>query len=708
MANFFKLRCLSHRIISSILLVSSAVILTACGSGDKTTSSSSSSSSTSSSSSSSSSSSGVAAEFAPPEASLRRLTSSEYQNSIIDILGMQPSISLEELELDDSLGGFYSVGARRLGISSAGVEKLEQASYAIAKKALVDDLGSRANLVGCQPRSATDSCVQGFLRKYGRLFYRRPPSNAEIAGLTGVVQTVTAASDIWTGLSYGLSTMLQSPHFLYRVELGEAQQGSEWLRYTGFERATRLAFLLTGASPDEELLNAAGSGALDTRAGLLAQADRLARSPRFQDTLSAFFFEQLHLSSISSMVKAPSILDPQLPAAMREEVELMVRDWVWTQQRPISELFLSETTFVNRDLAEFYGLPAPQGDRFEPRTRNSDDPRVGLLGTAGLLAVNSGFTETSPTVRGRYIKQQLLCEEIPEPPPGIDVTLQPLAEGVVMTMRERVKRHLTEASCAVCHLAMDPIGLPLEHFDAAGRYRENDHGLEIDASGNLGSIDFDGLRGLSNTLAADPRVDNCMVEQFYSYALGHTLKKTDDGAVHQLRGAYNGDFSGLVRALVQHDAFLFASVPVVTIPSTSATIEAEKFSSQSPASPFVTQQDGNRTIVIWPGEGGENLGASDNAQGQLFYSFVPEAANVTVYVTANFNGAVNDSFHYKVEGIDNAWATQNNVSTSGYQELQMASWSNLTVGKTYVLKIQRREDGARIDSFRMTGGGFTR
>ena len=725
------LRTASHRVISRLLLAGSVAALAAC-TGDTTGSSStadaasssslgvsvsstvaiSSSSVPASSAPAAASSSSLAvptSEMVPPKAGLRRLTKSQYRNAIVDILEIEPE-GIAELSSDKtlSLGGFVSIGARRLGISPLDIEKLEQASYDTAKKALIDN-PNRANLINCNPQTANDACVQEFLKKYSRLFYRRAATATETARLTSTVRSIANISDIWTGLSYGLAAILQSPHFLYRAELGEAQDDSQWLRYTGYERATRLAFLLTNSTPDEELLNAAEAGALDTREGLLTQAQRLAQSPRFEDTLTTFFSQQLHLEEVRTMVKSASVLDPKMPELMHKEVELLVRDWVWNKQRPISELMLSEETFVNKELAEFYGMPAPQGDGFVAQTRNGEDPRVGLLGTAGILAVHSGFTETSATMRGRYIMQQLLCQQIPEPPPGTDVTLQPLPEGVVLTLRERVKLHLTEPVCAACHQAMDPIGLPLEHFDAGGKYRETDHGLTIDVSGSLSGRNFDGLRGLATTLASDPRVDACMVEQFYSFALGHELVNFGDDAkaIYELRKAYNGDFSELVTALVQNDAFLLASgmAPPAVVPM-SPTIEAENFDAASPASPFAVQTEDNRTIVVWPGQDGSNATPADNVDGQLFYTIVPTAANVTLYATVNFASGDDDSFHYKLEGASN-WTTINNAGTAGYEEILVGSWNNLTPGNAYTLKIQRREDGAKFDSFRVDGGNFS-
>lgn len=502
-------------------------------------------------------------EFVPPPAALRRLTVSEYRNSIRDLLGVEaPPAS--ELPPDDSVGGFVSIAARRLAMSPQAIETFEERSYAIAEEVFAD-AARRDALLGCAPARADDACVQGFLTTFARRFYRRPAEPQEIMRLTAVVEKVATASDIWTGLSYGLAALLQSPNFLYRVELGAPEGDPPRRRYTAYELASRTAFLLTGSTPDDELLDAAETGALDTPDGRSAQIDRLMESVGVRDVIMGFFAEQLRLQAIAKANKAPELypeFGPELVDAMQGELERLVSDWVWSQRRPLSELLVSPKTFLNSTLAEFYGVSVPPGEDYVEWYRDDADPRIGLIGAAGLLAGHSAYAETSPTRRGRYVAEQLLCLIIPEPPPGVDTNLPEVPEGTVSTMRERVEIHMTEPNCRTCHVAMDPVGLPLEHFDAIGRYRETDHGLSIDASGEIAGVQFDGLRGLASTLSQDPRVDACMVRRFYEFALGHSAGRSDEPAIEDLEIAHAaaaGDFTAVLRRLLEHDAFLAAA-----------------------------------------------------------------------------------------------------------------------------------------------------
>jgi hypothetical protein len=505
--------------------------------------------------------------FEPAPAGLRRLTVREYQNSVRSLLGVEPPLA-SQLEPDDSVGGFVSIGARRVAMSAAAIGAFESVSYRIAQQVFGDAAGRNA-LLGCEPSRAEDVCVQDFLSRQARRFYRRPPTPDEVTRLTAVVQTVAEASDVWAGLSYGLAALLQSPNFLYRVELGEPEQNSPWRRYTAFELASRLSFLLTKSTPDDALLDAAEAGDLSTEAGLQAQIDRLMGSPGVRDTVTGFFSEQLLLGGVDKINKDPNTFpeySAELVAAMRRELDLLVEDWVWTQERPLSELLVSSETFVNDVLADFYGLPAPDAEGFVRVRRPDDDPRVGLLGAAGFLALNAGYTETSSTKRGRYVVEQLLCLAIPEPPDGVVTSLDTPPPGTHLTMRERVKIHQSSPICAGCHSIMDPVGLPLEHFDAMGRYRADDQGRSIDASGEIDGVAFDGLRGLASTLAADQRVDACVVRRFYEFSLGHNSTRRDNPAIQELEASYDaarGDFTEMIRTFVRHDAFQLASEPTL-------------------------------------------------------------------------------------------------------------------------------------------------
>jgi hypothetical protein len=183
--------------------------------------------------------------------------------------------------------------------------------------------------------------------------------------------------------------------------------------------------------------------------------------------------------------------------------------------------------------------------------------RRGILSLAGVLALRAQPIDTSPTQRGLFIRTHLLCEHIPPPPPGVETTLPPPG-GEIRTTRDRVERHMSDDECAGCHSRMDPLGLPLEHFDGIGMYRPDHDGIAIDASGDLDGVTFDGAIGLADTLAADQRVSDCIVRQMFRHGLGHAEEVNQEISIVELSDAYASEghsLRALLRAFLVSDAF---------------------------------------------------------------------------------------------------------------------------------------------------------
>jgi hypothetical protein len=409
-------------------------------------------------------------------------------------------------------------------------------------------------------------CQRGFFERIGRRAWRRPLDPAELDALAGVAQTAGAElRDPWRGLAFGLSTLLQSPDFLFRVERGEpdpeAPAGSDRRRYTSLEMASRLAFFLWDAPPDDALLEAGLRGELATAEGVRATAERMLADARAERGLSRFFEEAINLDRLSGLTKDP-VTFPQmsgtLGASMRGEIEALFRDVVFTRDADFGEILTSRRVFVNGELASLYGLPAPP----EPGVHTAYDlpaghPRGGLLGTAGLLAVYSHNTVTSPTLRGKFVVSNLLCFDVPPPPAGVVAEL-PEGDGSPETMREKVERHRSDPTCNGCHQFMDPIGLALENFDAIGAYRTTDQGLPIDASGELAGATFDGAVELARTLRESPDFAACVARRLYRYGTGHLELRSETPAVNELIGRLSeggGRLKGLALALVTSAGF---------------------------------------------------------------------------------------------------------------------------------------------------------
>lgn len=506
--------------------------------------------------------------FEPAPATLRKLTVEQYQNSVHDVLGadlqLPPEISLEA---DASQNGFFAVAASNATISPAAAEKLEQAAYALAAQALTS--ARRARLVPCKPAATSDSkCAETFLKSFGRRAFRRPLSADELARYTKIADSsAQALGDFYQGLEFAVAGVLQSPNFLFRVELGEPDPGDKTrLRYTGYELATRLSYALWNTTPDEELLSAADSGRLDA-ATLARQAERLLGDVRAQVALDNFHSERLGLVELPNLSKDASLIgeiSDGLRDALRDDVLRTFADVSSGAGKDALSVFDSRVAYLNADLAKLYGQPSPAAKSGSGLSRvelGDDAHRLGLLGKPAFLALTSHSAETSPTLRGKYIRERILCQSIPAPPPNV-VPVLGEPDPDAPTMRDRLKAHATDPGCASCHTQMDPLGLALEHFDAVGRYRADDKGHALDTRGNLDGTTFDGAVALSKLLRADPRTAECLVRQAYRYALGHVEDAGEEPQIEALASAFGSsghDLSALFRSLAASDAFRYAS-----------------------------------------------------------------------------------------------------------------------------------------------------
>jgi hypothetical protein len=247
----------------------------------------------------------------------------------------------------------------------------------------------------------------------------------------------------------------------------------------------------------------------------------------------------LGIRALDGIAKDPAVY-PQftdtLRHAMREETMLVIEEIVWRQNGDARELFTAPWTFVNAELAGLYGIAAPEGDGFAKVALPPDQPRAGVLGHASFLSTFSHFGSTSPTLRGKAIRNRLLCQSIPAPPPDVPTDLPSTADA--QTMRERLIAHQAVASCAGCHKLMDPLGLSLENFDGIGAYRQTENGFAIDTSGELDGAPFADPRGLAALLAADPDVAACTVKNVFRHAFGHVETQGERTSIALLEEAF--------------------------------------------------------------------------------------------------------------------------------------------------------------------------
>ncbi|MFT5353137.1 MAG: hypothetical protein ACI9KE_000335 [Polyangiales bacterium] len=467
--------------------------------------------------------------FEAAEASLPRLTAVQYQNTLEDILGPTPPV---ELEADTNPYLFFNIGNASTTVSERGVSQYDEAGHAIAAS-IFSNTARREALVGCNVDEA--ACREAFIRRIGRQLFRRPLDVATTTRWTAMA-TELGEGDNVRGLRYVLAGMLQSPNFLYRPEIGTPSGAGE-SRLDGYEIASKLSFLFWNTGPDDALLDAAEAGELDDEAGVYEHAMRLLEDERSRSAVQDFFAQYFDLSRLGQL-DLDSELYPQytdtLGESMRTEIELRVADVVFGRDGDVRELFFSRNSFVNAELANLYGI-SPEGVSpilYVPVELPPE--RAGLLTSGAFLAMNAHPTETSPTLRGKFVRERVLCQEVQPPPDDVDTDIPPAMETGPQTLRERLVEHRNNPACSSCHAFLDPPGFLFEHYDSVGAWRDREPNGEIDASGGLDDVDLDGATDLAMLLRDDPRVPRCIIKQLYRHTMGRLDEEIEAEALYDL------------------------------------------------------------------------------------------------------------------------------------------------------------------------------
>jgi mono/diheme cytochrome c family protein len=415
---------------------------------------------------------------------------------------------------------------------------------------------------GRPERSAPESaCARTILTRLARRAFRRPVTSADIQPLSAFYERGRAHGDFESGIQAAIEAMLVSPEFLFRIEQDPQSAGAgKAYRLSDVDLASRLSFFLWSSIPDDELLDRAERGGLNDAAVLQRQVRRMLDDPRADALVSNFAGQWLHLRNVETVKPDPVVLpfDEALRQAFRTETTLFVSSIV-REDRSLLDLLSADYTFVNQRLAEHYGIPRVYGSQFR-RVTLTDANRHGLLGQGSVLTVTSYPNRTSVVQRGKWILENLLGTPPPPPPPDVP-ELKAAPHGKVLSMREQMQVHRANAVCAACHARMDPIGFALENYDAVGRWRSEDAGTPIDASGKLpDGTDFQGPAGLSQLLLTRYRDDfvRTATEKLLTYALGRGVDYYDYPAVRSIdREAARDDYriSSLILAIVKSTPF---------------------------------------------------------------------------------------------------------------------------------------------------------
>jgi hypothetical protein len=432
------------------------------------------------------------------------------------------------------------------------------------------DTPSRRRIFICHPSSARDEdgCATKILASLARRAYRRPLTSSDARELNSVYVEGRKSGGFEAGIQFALQKILVSPDFLFRIER-ETPGGSPGVPYhiSDIELASRLSFFLWSSLPDDELLNLAERGQL-RRPEVLDQQVRRMLADRHSDALVENFAGQwLQVRNLRLVTPDPvrfPLFDENLREAFQRETELFLQSQL-RDDRGVVELLTADYTFVNERLARHYGIPSVYGNQFR-RVSLPDENRRGLLGQGSILTVTSYANRTAPTIRGKWLLENVLGSPPPPPPPNAPSLADETTGASPKTMRERMEQHRRNPVCASCHSRMDPLGFALENYDALGRWRATaDGAARIDASGRMpDGTTFDGPAELRTALLKhkDDFVST-LTQKLLTYALGRGVEYYDMPAVRRiLRDSAASDYrwSALILGIVRSGAFQMRTV----------------------------------------------------------------------------------------------------------------------------------------------------
>jgi len=471
---------------------------------------------------------------------VRRLTRVEYANSVRDLF---KGVELPEISVigDPNPGGFENQAD-----NLAPQETLVAGYQSMSARAAAAAVAEGSDFLDCEPQK-NSSCVKSFVEDFGRRAFRRPLSDKEQDAFVDLHADLEAELGEEEALALTIEAFLQSPEFLYRVELSDTDS-SKAEAVTGYDMATRLSYLIWGSIPDEELLDAAEAGDLSSAKEIRRQANRMLKDPRAIDQLVNFHREWL---AYDHVVDDPEDKDkdryPDFKGSMREDMReealLFTRHVMEEGDGTLRALLTDTTSFLNEDLANVYGVKAPS--KAWGKVDLDDGERAGILTRGFFLSGRAHQLQGSPPLRGVFLLEHMLCLTPGTPDPDADLSEPSESSGSEgLTNREAFEKRLEEGgrNCVGCHQAFDPLGNAFEHYDAVGAFREKDNGKPVDASGEIAGKSFDNALELMPILSELEDVRACLAGNILAFVHGRSrstvsrcsedalVERIDDGA----------------------------------------------------------------------------------------------------------------------------------------------------------------------------------
>lgn len=484
---------------------------------------------------------------------VRRLTNVEYDNTVRDLLGGQMP-PLPEQPSDTVVEGSFENDAISLTPSDVRIARYETAAMDLGLHAAASS-EVRANIMPCDPSGDASACGREFVESFGRRAYRRPLTVDEIDRWSAYFEEQRTAIDFDAAVQLTVAGMLQSPHFLYRLEDRAMPGALGQMELTPHELASRLSYFLWESMPDDELFAAADNDELRTTEQIEAQARRMLIDDRARETIRNFHRQWLYLDRVLGEDKLPEqfpMWGTQAQQSAREESLRFIENTI-VEGGTVGDLFTSTKAYVDETTAELYGVSAPA----EPWGEVQLDPveRAGILSRVAFLAGNAHDANGSPPLRGVFVMDRVLCEPRLSPPANADVSVPEAdPEQGPMTNRELFEQRVSPSTCQGCHVRIDGFGYGFEQYDAAGLFRTADNGLPVDASGYAAGIGndgaYDGAVELQALLAQSEVVHDCVVKQWFTYAYGRTMEPADTCQVEALQAALIENGGNVIEFLV--------------------------------------------------------------------------------------------------------------------------------------------------------------
>ena len=505
-----------------------------------------------------------------PSSAFLRLTSLQWENTVRDLFRLQDITGLAHDFLSepgitrfDNAGGNLDVSPQLRGQYQRAADTL---STMFAR-----DASKLAMLIPSGAPSDADGKARAFITAFGKRAFRRPLTSAEVDKYVGLFKqgaTVIASSDpIADGVELVLTTMLQSANFVYRMEIGAGPAVNGKIALTDYEMASRLSYSLGNTMPDDQLLALADSGQLHTNDQVYAQAKRLLDSAGGHATVRDLYHQTFRAVDPTNVIRDP-MLNPAfvtgMGATMKHEQDLFVDEAIFNKNGNLKELLTGPYTFVNKDTAPLYGVPAPSGTDW---AKVDLDPkqRGGLYTQLGFLTATATDKATRPIIRGVHMNRAVLCANVPPPPPGVN-TNPPPSTGP-MTTRQYFEMITAPALCQGCHgVLINPLGFAFENYDNLGRYRTKEGDLPIDAKATYtfkdGSKTFSNAIDLMNVIAQDEDAHRCYAEGLFSYFYGRDSAADSDAdkalvdAISR-RSSQGAPVKSMILDLAATDSFLY-------------------------------------------------------------------------------------------------------------------------------------------------------